>query len=67
MLIAAPRANGDGWDIWGRMDIESDPLYQEEANLDFAFVYIPYSADRLIGVMFEAPMERYCRARAPIP
>ena len=31
------------------MDIESDPLYQEEANLDFAFVYIPYSADRLIG------------------
>ena len=50
MLIApAPRANGDGWDIWGRMDIESDPLYQEEANLDFAFVYIPYSADRLIG------------------
>jgi len=50
MLIApAPRPDGDGWDIWGRMDIEADPLYQEEANLDFAFVYIPYQADRLIG------------------
>lgn len=49
LISAAANADGSGWDVWGRFNTESDPLFQEESNLDFSFLYVPYNADRLIG------------------
>lgn len=49
MISAAANGDGSGWDVWGRFNTEADPLFQEESNLDFSFLYVPYNADRLVG------------------
>ena len=49
MISVAANEDGSGWDLWGRRNTEADGLFQEESNLDFSFLYVPYDADRLIG------------------
>ena len=49
MISIAANEDGSGWDLWGRRNTEADGLFQEEASLDFSFLYVPYDADRLIG------------------
>jgi hypothetical protein len=49
ILSPAAKDDGSGWDVWGRFNTESDPLFQEESNLDFSFLFVPYNTDRLIG------------------
>lgn len=49
MISIAANEDGSGWDLWGRRNEEADGLFQEESNLDFSFLYVPYEADRLVG------------------
>ena len=49
MISVAAKDDGSGWDFWGRRSEEADGLFQEEANLDFSFLYVPYDSDRLVG------------------
>jgi hypothetical protein len=49
MIAVAINDEGDAWEVWGRNNVEADPLFQEESSMAFSFVYIPYDSDRLVG------------------